>query len=64
MPSWRSVSGRETLPKVPEIREWSGNPTGGPGVDGRHSQRSGSGREAIPELWEWSGSPPEGPGGP
>ena len=37
-----SGSGRETLP---DVWEWSGDPPGCPGVVGRPSQMSGSGRE-------------------
>ena len=41
-----------------------GGPPGGPGVVGKPSLRSGSGREALPEVLEWSRGPPGGPGGP
>ena len=67
-PSRRSGSGWEALP---EVREWSGVPPGGPGVVGRPSCRSGwpirtsgNGCEALPEVREWSVSPPEGPEDP
>ena len=39
-----SVSGREALP---EVREWSGGLPGCPGVVGRPSRMSGSGRESL-----------------
>ena len=47
-----SVSGREALP---DVREWSGCPSGCPGVVGKPSRMSRSGRE-------WSGGPPKCPG--
>ena len=46
---------------LPEVREWSGSPSGGPGVVGRPSQKSGSGREALLEVWELLRAPPGGP---
>ena len=44
-----SGSGREALP---DVREWSGGPPGCPGVVGRPTRMSGSGREAISNGWE------------
>ena len=55
-PSQRSGSGRETLT---EVRNWSGETTGGSEVVGRPYQRTGSDQETIPELWKWSGELPE-----
>ena len=49
-----SGSGGEALP---DIREWSGNPDGCPGVVGRPTCVFGSGREALPDVREWSGVP-------
>ena len=53
---------------LPDVREWSGSPTGCPGVVGRPSRMSGSGRKAylmyrsgrkaIPNIREWSGETP------
>ena len=58
-----SGSGRDALG---DVREWSGDPPGCPGVVGRHSRMSGSGwetfpdvREAHPDVREWSGGPPK-----
>ena len=64
-----SGSGREPLP---DVQEWSGGPSGCPGVFrrssrvfGRPSRMSESGWETItggqkyfPDVWEWSGGPP------
>ena len=50
-PSRRSESGREALP---EVREFSGGPPGGPGL-------VGSGREVLKKLLEWSRGRPGGP---
>ena len=44
-----SGNGREALP---DVREWSGGPRGCPGVVGRPSWKSGSGREAIGDVQE------------
>ena len=53
------------------VWEWSGDPLDGVGVVGRHSWKSGSGREALPkvrvahpEVREWMGGPPKGLGDP
>ena len=56
----------------PDVREWSGSPTGCPGVVGRPSWMSINGREAIPDdqlcsetllvVRYCSGSPPVNPG--
>ena len=46
-----------------EVRQWSVGLPKGPGVVGRPSQRSGSGREALLEVRAWSGGPPRGSGG-
>ena len=46
-----SRSGREAILNV---RELSGVPPGCPGVVGRPSWKSGSGREAFPDVQEWS----------
>ena len=54
-----SRNGREALP---EVRQWSGGPPGGPAVVGRPSRRSGSFREALPEFREWSIGPIGCPG--
>ena len=43
------VSGREALP---EVREWSGDPFGCPGLLGRPYWMSGSSREALPDVRE------------
>ena len=45
-----SGSGRESLG---DVREWSGDPRGCPGVVGRPSRMSGSGREVLPDVREW-----------
>ena len=40
---------------LPDVREWSGDPPGCPGVVGRPFRMSGSGRETladVPEFWE------------
>ena len=54
------------------VWEWSGSPRGCPGVVGRPSHMSGSGREAsrlsgsgreaLPDVRDWSGDPPRCPG--
>ena len=44
---------------VPDVREWSGDPPGCPGVFGRPSRMSGCGRETLPNVREWSCRPPE-----
>ena len=76
MPSRRSQSGQEAIPKVrewsealPEVREWSGDhlgglgrPPGGPRLVGRPSRRSMSHWEALLDVPELSGGPPGGPG--
>ena len=49
-----SGSSREALP---DVREWSGGPPGGPGVVVRPFRRSGSGREALLNDREWVGMP-------
>ena len=66
MPSRRSSSVRETLK---EVRDWSGGPSGGPGLVKRPSWRSewpirtsGNGREALWEVRVWFGGLPGGPG--
>ena len=46
-----SGRGREDLL---DVREWSGSPPGSPGVVGRTSRMSKSGREALPEVREGS----------
>ena len=56
--SWKSGSGRETLP---DIRKWSGDPPGDPDLAGRPTQRSGCGRETLSEVRNCAGDPPEGP---
>ena len=53
---------------LPHVWEWTGGTPGCPGVDGRTSRMSGSGREvipmsgsgwkALPDVREWSGGPP------
>ena len=48
-PSRISANGQEALSN---IREWSGGPTGCPGVVGRPSLLSWSGRETLPYVWE------------
>ena len=50
-PSWRSGSGRETLPK---FWKWLGDPIEGPEVVGRPTRMSGSGRETHPYVRKWS----------
>ena len=61
-----SQSGREALP---EVREWSGDPQGCPGVvrrpyrmSARPSRIFGSGRKTLPDVREWSGDHPGCPG--
>ena len=63
-----SESGRETLSYVrewweilPDVREWSGDAPGHPGVVGRPSRMSGSGQKAIMNVQEWSRDPPGSP---
>ena len=65
-PSRMSGSHQKTLPMsgsvlearpdiceaLPDVREWSGGPTGGLGVIGRPSLMSGSGWEALPNVRE------------
>ena len=46
-----SGSGLET---ILDVREWSVDPHGSPGVVGKSSRMSGSGMEALPEVREWS----------
>ena len=53
------------LEALPDVREWSGDPSECPGVVERHfrmsampSWISGCGREAIPVVQEWSAYPP------
>ena len=46
-PSQMSGSDREALP---EVQEWSEDPSGCPGVVGRPSRISKSGREAISNV--------------
>ena len=63
-PSRRSVTGWKILP---EVRNWMGDPPGGPELAGRPVLMSGSGRETLPEVRKWLGDPSEGPevvGGP
>ena len=49
--SGRSGSGRETLP---EVRKWSGHPSGGLEVVERPPGRSVSVRETLREVRKWS----------
>ena len=56
-----SGSGREVLKN---IREWSKDHPGCPGVSGWPFRIIGSGREAHPNIREWSRNPPGCPGGP
>ena len=35
------------------VREWSVDPAGCPGVVDKPSRMSKSGREALPDVWEW-----------
>ena len=44
-----SGSGRESLP---DVLEWSGGPPGCPGVVGKTSRMSGSGREILLDVRE------------
>ena len=56
---------------IPNGREWSRDPTRGPGVVGKPSRMTGSSRETMPEVGdgcealpegrEWSGGPTRGP---
>ena len=46
----------------PDVRNWSGGPHECPGVVGRPSQISVSGRVALPDVREWLGDPAECPG--
>ena len=47
-------SGRKAIPNV---REWSGGPSGCPRVLESLSRMSGSGLEASPDVREWLGGP-------
>ena len=40
---------------IPDVQQWSGDPSGCPVVVGRLSWMSGSCREALPYVREWSG---------
>ena len=42
-----------------DVRECSGGLLEYPGVVGRPSRMTGSGREALPDVREWSGGPSE-----
>ena len=54
-----SGSGRKAIPNV---REWSGDSLGCPGVVGWPSQLPRSGLEILSDVREWSGGPPRCPG--
>ena len=41
-----------------DVREWSGRPSGCPGLVGRPSRMTGSGLEALQHIRKWSGGPP------
>ena len=60
IPDVRELSA--SLPDVPvafpDVQEWLGGPPGCPGVVGRPSRMSGSGREALPNVRKWSRGPP------
>ena len=62
MPSRKIGSGLEALLDVrkalPDVREWSGGPSGCPGEVGRPFRMSGSGRKPFPDIQEWLGDPP------
>ena len=53
---------RKALSDVWECSEGPPGTLGCPGVVGRPSQMSGSGRETLPDVREWSGGPLECPG--
>ena len=42
----------------PEVRKWSGDPSGGSEVVRKSSTLFGSGRETLPEVQKWSGDTP------
>ena len=56
--------GQGTLPEfwdgleiLGEVRDWSGDPPGGPGLVGGPSRRFGTGRETLQEVRDRSGEP-------
>ena len=49
-PPHKSRSGREA---ISDFWEWSGSTYGCPGVVGRVTRMSWSGREALPDVLEW-----------
>ena len=51
------------LEAITDDREWSGGPSGCPGVVGSLSRVSGCGRETLPDVREWSEGPLKCPGG-
>ena len=58
-------SGRHSYQEVREcwealtvVLEWSRSNHDYPGVVGRPSRKSGTGREALPDVREWLGGPP------
>ena len=57
-----SVDPLGCLEPLPDVWEWSGGPPECPGVVGKPSRRSESGREALTDVWEWSRVFPECPG--
>ena len=50
-PFWMSGSGRDALM---DVREWTKDSLGCPGVNGRASRMFGSVRKALPDVREWS----------
>ena len=44
---------REYREALSDVREWSGGPPGCPGMVGRPSWMSSSGREALSDVREW-----------
>ena len=48
----------------PNVREWSGGPSGCQRVIERPAQMSRSGQESLTVVREWSGDPSEYPEGP
>ena len=47
---------------LPEVRKWSGDPSGGQQLVGRLSRRTKTGRETLPVVQKWLGDPPGGLG--
>ena len=52
---------QEWLEVLQDVREWSGDLSGCPGVVERVPRMSGSCQEALPEVQEWLEDPPRCP---